>query len=68
MPYSANDDLRSVLAQHMNDWEIRDRGERLEVSGWLKSSGVEVRVSGVRSHVVGVVDALVRALIALDRV
>ena len=66
MPY--NESLRDLLDQHMNDWRITDEGQRMEIRGWLKANGAMITVSGLREHVVSVVEGLVHSLLASGRI
>lgn len=56
------------MQRHFNQWRITDESEKMEIHGWLKATGVEVRVYGLRRAAVDTIEALIRNLVTAERV
>lgn len=57
----AADERAALLSRYFKNWSVTEQPEMFELHGWLHS-GVQVRVSGLKSDVTPVLRALFGAL------
>lgn len=62
-----NDSLRALLDRHFTEWSVLDKRDHMEVHGWLKPNGVQIRMSGTRQAVVETIQALIASLLVSER-